>query len=526
MDLNNVYTAVLDAVDDPLLVVAGDGAVTFTNAAASAFFAIGASGRLEETVCVDERIVFDGAEVSRFAVSGAAVRGHGLVDRGGADTGIWLDVLPVDSSEPALSLVRVRRGEAGNPGDFWKDDMISMVSHEIKNPLSAMKNSVDILLSQMPGELTAGQRRFLDTSGRSIDRLTHMLDGFLDVSRIHSGAFKLQPERTDVRGFLEGVMNSFATLFNVTRVTLDWDVDGDVVDGWFDAPRVEQVLVNLLSNALKFTPEGGSISVRARSGGIECVGEDLRLMPWAEVGTPGIIEFEVRDTGIGMTDEKLDSAFDRFGAAGTDAAPGRGTHLGLNISRALTEAQGGWLEMSSTLGLGTSVKVRLPGDRRTAVMLSRLGQVSALLERLRASRRPASVFTLGKELDDDWADVARSWESVPVINPREGTLRKDGFFLWTLSGAVALAVSTGPGEADPMSYLFSGRFVACEENAYVFPSWAVGRAESPDDASAAPQLIGIATSRMGRARKVLAKTALESLDSGIECIRTEWQVEP
>jgi signal transduction histidine kinase len=524
MDLNQVYTAVLDAVDDPLLVVAGDGAVAFSNTAASAFFAIGEAGTLEETMCVDERIVFDGAEVTRLAAAGAAVRGHGLVDRDGSDTGISLDVVPVAAMERALAVVRVRHDAGG--GDFWKDDMISMVSHEIKNPLSAMKNSVDILLSQMPGELTAGQRRFLDTSGRSIDRLTHMLDGFLDVSRIRSGAFELQPARTDIRDFLEDVMDSFATLFNVTRVTLDWDVDGDVVDGWFDAPRVEQVLVNLLSNALKFTPEGGGITVRARAGGIECVGESLRLMPWAEIGTPRIIEFEVRDTGIGMTGEKLDSVFDRFGSDPGPGAHERGTHLGLNISRALTQAQGGWLEVSSTLGIGTTVKVRLPGDRRAAVVLSRLGQVSTLLDGLRARRRPAGVFVLGKELDDDWTDVAQSWGRNPAVNPDAGELTRDGFYLWTLSSGMAVAVATQADQNDPMSHLFSARFVACEENAFIFPSWAVGRSQSPDDAMAAPQLIGIATSRMGRARKVLAKTALESLDSGIECIRTEWQVEP
>jgi hypothetical protein len=385
---------------------------------------------------------------------------------------------------------------------------------------------VDILLSQMPGELTAEQRRFLDISGRSIDRLTHMLDGFLDVSRIRSGAFGLQQERVDVRDFLEGVMNSFETLFNVTRVTLDWDVDGDVVDGWFDASKMEQVIVNLLSNALKFTPEGGSISVRAHSGGLECVGEGLRLMPWAELGAPRIIEFEVRDTGIGMTGETLDSAFDRFGAAETAAPPVRGAHLGLNISRALTEAQGGWLEVSSTLGIGTSAKVRLPGDRRTASALSRLGQVCALLERLKGSRRPAAVFVLGKESGDDWMDVAQSWARSPEVNPDTRALLRGGFYLWTLTAGMALAVTTDTDGDDLLSDLVSPRYVACEESTFVFPSWVIGRALFPAEADTAPQLIGIATARMGRARRVLAKTALDSMESGIECIRTEWQVEP
>jgi len=526
MDLNQMYPAVLDAVDDPLLVVAGDGGVAFSNAAAATFFAIGPAGTLEETVCTDSHIVFDGAEVSRLAAAGTAVHDHGLVDRGGTDTGISLDVVPVGTADAALALVRVRRGGGSARSDFWKDDMISMVSHEIKNPLSAMKNSVDILLSQMPGELTAGQRRFLDTSGRSIDRLTHMLDGFLDVSRIHSGAFELQPERVDVRDFLDGVMTSFATLFNVTRVALDWDVDADIVDGWFDAPKLEQVIVNLLSNALKYTPEGGSIVVRAHSGGIECVGDELRLMPWADLGTPHILEFEVRDTGIGMTGETLDSAFERFGAAEVSGPAARGAHLGLNISRALTEAQGGWLEVSSTLGIGTTVKVRLPGDRRTASVLSRLGQVSTLLERLKGSRQQVGVFVLGKDRDDDWTDVAQSWTRMPDVNPDTRTLLRGGFYLWTLTGGMAVAVMTDPGDAEPLSDLFSPRYVACEESAFVFPSWAVGRAHAPADASAAPQLIGIATSRMGRARRVLARTALESMDSGIECIRTEWQVEP
>ena len=89
---------------------------------------------------------------------------------------------------------------------------------------------------------------------------------------------------------------------------------------------------------------------------------------------------------------------------------------------------------------------------------------------------------------------------------------------------MAMAVTTDPGDA--LSDLFCSRFVACEESSFLFPSWAIGRAQAPADADAAPQLVGIATSRMTRARKVLSRTALESMDSGIECIRTEWQVEP
>jgi len=407
-----------------------------------------------------------------------------------------------------------------------------MVSHEIKNPLAAMRNSVEILRSQVAGDLTEGQRRFLDTSERSIDRLTRLLDGFLDVSRIRAGAFDVERADHDVRAFLDGVVGAFASLYNVQRVSLDWRAEGELNEVWFDAGKMEQVMVNLLSNALKFTPEGGSIHVSAAAAGVEAMGDDMRLLPWAEIGFPRLVELTVVDTGLGMASETLESLFDRHGPArggGGDSPPRghgpRGSHLGLSISRALVEAQGGWLTLESQLGLGTTVSAFVPRDRRTSVTLARIGSLAEIFARLAATRRPLGLYVLGKYNDDDWEDIAQSWQRPPTVNPGRRERVADGFTMWTLSDEIAVCAVADMHEDDAVASIFSPRFVECDEGAHVFGSYAVGACRAPGEAKTFAQCMGIATGRMVRAREAMARATIEKLDTGIECLTNEWGVE-
>jgi len=441
------------------------------------------------------------------------------------DGGPCIDLLGVPGGDQRYWLLRVHRADSSRRSDFWKDEMISMVSHEIKNPLAAMKNSVDLLLSQAPGELTDGQKQFLDTSGRSIDRLNRLVDGFLDVSRIRAGAFEVERSATNIRCFVDDAMHSFQTLFNVTRVSLDWSIETEITDAHIDAPKLEQVLLNLLSNALKFTPENGEIDVTARTVGIEALDDTMRLLPWPEFGRPRILEITVRDNGIGMSVDTMDNVFDRFGSGRNDVkgqAP-RGIHLGLNISRALVEAQGGWLDIESELGIGTSVTVRIPQDRRTLTTLSRLRQAEHLVRACVETRRPATVYVLGKYNDDGWEDIAASWQERAAINP-SGVSPESRLYVWTLSNESAVAVLLEPGQ-DDVEALFGPNFVVCEDDAFVFQSYAVGAAACPGEARRIAQLLGIGTARMVRARDLMARATIEAMDSGIECITNEWTPE-
>ena len=111
----------------------------------------------------------------------------------------------------------------------------------------------------------------------------------------------------DVRQFICDVIESFSTLFNVKRVQLEWHVDDGISKAYIDPEKLEQVLINLLSNALKFTPEDGSICVTVKEAGVEKVSDDLRLLPWETLGEPRMLEIMVEDTGLGMSSRTLDN---------------------------------------------------------------------------------------------------------------------------------------------------------------------------------------------------------------------------
>jgi len=402
---------------------------------------------------------------------------------------------------------------------------VAMVSHEIKNPLSAMKNSVEILLSQLPGELTEGQKRFLNTSERNIDRLTHLVDGFLDVSRISAGAFELNRVEVDIRQFLRDVIESFCTLFNVTRVRLDWNVDANVSKGYLDPEKLEQVLINLLSNALKFTPENGEITVSVEAAGVEKVSDDLRLLPWDTLGEPRMLDIVVQDTGLGMSSQTLDHLFNRYHRTG-DAGHGRGAHLGLSISKALVEAQDGWIDITSELGIGTTVSVLVPQNRHTACVLARARRACDIADGSLSSRRPLSFYALGKIDGEDWEDISGSWLRTPAVNPAREQAAGADFLLWTINQELAFALVTqrsGSGAPEP-ARLFAPQFIKCDEASYMFNSYAIGACHAPEETGDAggpgtfAQLFNIAARRMKTARGALIRSTAKKMSSEIESL--------
>lgn len=528
MNTSSLYPLVFDAVKDPLLLVDGNGVVLLANAAALSFFTFGESHSLGSVTCADPGCVFDASDIRGLMKQYDSIRDYALKNRNGQNTGMSIDIDSVYSNDgdPSFKMLHFRNRSAERQRELWRDELISMVSHEIKNPLSAMKNSVEILLSQMPGELTEGQRRFLNTSERSIDRLTHLVDGFLDVSRISAGAFELNRTDVDVRQFLREVVDSFTTLFNVKRVNLDWHVESDVSKGYIDPGKLEQVIINLLSNALKFTPENGDITVSVRTAGVEKISDELRLLPWDKLGEPRLLEIHVEDTGLGMSTETLDHLFNRYHQTG-DAGHGRGAHLGLSISKALVEAQDGWLEITSEIGIGTKVSVFVPQGRHTACVISRTSRACDFVVRSHGARRPVTLYALGKLDGESWDDICRSWRRTPAINPKIDATAVNAFHLWTINQELALGLVLEQGDGDRPEDLFGPQYVQCDESSYMFNGYAIGSCRAPAEIGDAgvngsfSQICNIAMQRMDTARKALVRSATEKMASEIESMVIE-----
>ena len=225
-----------------------------------------------------------------------------------------------------------------------KDEFLAMLSHELRNPLAPIMNAVQLLAMQQSHE-NAVQQQARGIIARQVDHLKHLVDDLLEVSRITSGRVRLRLERVSVSGIVEGAVESVRPLIDERRHTLSVALPMDAIWLDADATRLEQVMTNLLTNAAKYTDEGGHIWITVHRDGEDCV-------------------FRVRDTGIGIQPELLPRIFDLFTQADRtlDRSQG-GLGIGLSLVQRLTELHGGSVSATSTVGLGSEFVVRLPARR-------------------------------------------------------------------------------------------------------------------------------------------------------------------
>jgi signal transduction histidine kinase len=409
---------VFERIGDPLLLLDSTGYILDFNPAARKVLDIGESEHITDVVSLEKSFVFDAVEMLALLARSDSVHGVRLRDDEGNPADVAVDVVKVDhrKTTPTVKLVHIKDFSSYKTYERWKDELISMVAHEIKNPLSAMKNSMSILVSQATGPVTEDQNRLLTTSIRGIDRLTRLLDGFLDMSRIGAGKYTLEPRWIRMRDFVPDVVDSFRTLFNVHRQTLEYEISDEVDKVFVDAPKLEQVLINLLSNAVKFTSAGGEITVSVQPASLEAMRDDLRILNWREIADLRFIRVVVRDSGIGMTGETVSNIFTRYYQKG-DGGGLKGSHLGLSISRTLTEVQYGSLEIESEPGVGTEATVYLPEDEETVLVLSRISSMERCLARLVDARKDSVFSVIQKPDNAHWADVFEDWPEKPELNP-------------------------------------------------------------------------------------------------------------
>ncbi len=210
-----------------------------------------------------------------------------------------------------------------------KNQFFANVSHELRTPLTLVLSPVEKLLAA--DNLTAEQRRDLDMVARNARTLLHHVNDLLDFSKIDAGVMRVESNRVDIGPFLRDLCNRFAGLATDRGIELELDITGDACVE-LDAPKMERIAANLLSNALKFTPEGGWVRFRAH---------------WEE--TSAQLSIEVSDSGPGVPPEQSSLVFERFRQIDGSSTRARGgTGLGLAIAKELVELQSG------SIGVGAS----------------------------------------------------------------------------------------------------------------------------------------------------------------------------
>ena len=219
-----------------------------------------------------------------------------------------------------------------------REEMLAVVSHDLKNPLHAIGLRAQLLERHADEQLQAQGRAIR----RSVARMQGMIRDLLDAASLDAGRFRLERDEFDLRPIVEDVIDGVAPIAQDHDVRLDCRVPtGTSV--WVDRDRLQQVLINLVGNAVKFTPAGGAVTIAAER-------------------VPAALLVRVSDTGVGIPPAALPRIFERYFTTETG---GRGTGLGLFIAKALVEAHGGHISVSSEPGKGTTFAFTLP-DRHVA----------------------------------------------------------------------------------------------------------------------------------------------------------------
>jgi len=219
------------------------------------------------------------------------------------------------------------------------------VAHDLRNPLSALKLSASIFAPGRPMPPEERVRGLLATVQRQIERMDRMTYDFLDAARIESGSFDLRPEACDLRDLARATVALFEPTAPAHQLAAS--VPDEPVLAVCDPVRVEQVLANLVSNAIKYSPEGGAVRVAVTRG-------------------PDGVALSVTDVGRGMTPEELGRVFEPFQRVGAAQGTIPGTGLGLFVARRIVEAHGGRITVESEPGRGSTFRVHLPAGEGEA----------------------------------------------------------------------------------------------------------------------------------------------------------------
>jgi len=225
-----------------------------------------------------------------------------------------------------------------------KSEFLANMSHELRTPLNAIIGFSDVLSERLFGELNTKQAEYVTDIAESGRHLLALINDILDLSKIEAGRMELDVGDVDIPRTIVQTLSLVRERAERRGVALTSTVAGGVGIVHADERKVKQVLLNLLSNALKFTPEGGHIDVRAAA-------------------FDDCIEISVTDTGVGIAPEDQEAVFEEFRQVGTSAARAEGTGLGLAISRKFIELHGGRLSLQSVPGKGSTFTFSLPLSR-------------------------------------------------------------------------------------------------------------------------------------------------------------------
>jgi protein-histidine pros-kinase len=362
--LERRFAMLLESAPDAILIVDPQGKIALANAEASRLFGYAReefSGLSAEMLMPEQRRAAHVAHreafqaVPRARAMGASLNLSALRKDGSeipveislspvsSDEGLWVVIAVRDLSERVHRQQLERQNERVLESSRIVRTFLANMSHELRTPLNAIIGFSELLYDQEVGPLSSAQRDFVGDILSSANHLLELINEMLDLARIEAGKLEFQPSTFPVGKLMVEVRDSMRVLAAQKKLELLLEVEAELGPVTVDPLRLKQVLLNYVANAVKFTPEGGRVVVRARGEGADA------------------FRVEVEDTGPGIPEDQIPRLFVEFQQleSGSRRAQ-QGTGLGLALSKRLVEAQGGKVGVRSAVGHGSTFFAVLP----------------------------------------------------------------------------------------------------------------------------------------------------------------------
>jgi len=255
------------------------------------------------------------------------------------------------SDHAAIAIANAQLYDQVQRANVSKSEFISLVAHELKSPMTSIKGYAELLAAGTVGPITEMQASFLNTIRANTERMSTLVSDLNDNSKIEAGQLRLEFKAVGLGELIDESLRSSQHQIDEKKQTVQVELPADLPRVWGDETRLGQVLTNLISNANKYTPEGGSLSI----------GAEASPNRWDAEGPAQVVHVWLRDNGIGISQSDQQQVFQKFFRSDDPKArevPGAG--LGLNITRSLVDMQGGRIWFESQFRLGTTFHFTVP----------------------------------------------------------------------------------------------------------------------------------------------------------------------